>query len=152
MDFWQSPPANDQRSEDSEDNEVTIAPKEVPTGEESRSIGLAHDRDAIRDSSNKTHDSMPRGGFDFSAVRAPSSVRVSPGLRGINKPLIDRPSVGRRILRSCTRYLIAVLIGVGATLAWQSHADEAKETVRAWAPSLAWLLPLSKPKPSDAPT
>jgi hypothetical protein len=38
----------------------------------------------------------------------------------------DRPSIGRRIFRALARFFIAVLIGVGATLAWQSHGDDAK--------------------------
>ena len=32
-----------------------------------------------------------------------------------------RPSIGRRIFRTLTRFSIAVLIGVGATLGWQSY-------------------------------
>jgi hypothetical protein len=31
-------------------------------------------------------------------------------------------------------------------LAWQSHGDKAKEMVRTWAPSLAWLLPVAATK------
>ena len=50
-------------------------------------------------------------------------------------------------LRALARFFIAVLIGVGATLAWQSYSDEAMEMVRTEAPSLAWLLPVSKAKP-----
>jgi hypothetical protein len=38
------------------------------------------------------------------------------------------------------RYCIAVLTGVGATLAWQSHADELKSIIVSSAPSLGWLL------------
>ena len=65
----------------------------------------------------------------------------------------NRPSIGRRIFRTVTRFLIAVLIGVGATLAWQSHGDEAKETIRTWAPSLGWLLSVSAPtSPAAAAT
>ena len=58
----------------------------------------------------------------------------------------ERRSIGRRIVRTLARFFIAVLIGVGVTLAWQSHGDEAKEMVRTWAPSLAWLLPVSTTK------
>ena len=54
-----------------------------------------------------------------------------------------RRSIGRRIVRALASFFIAVFIGVGVTLAWQSHGDEAKEMVRTWAPSLAWLLPVS---------
>jgi hypothetical protein len=58
----------------------------------------------------------------------------------------DRPSIGRRMFRALVRFFIAVLIGVGATLAWQSYGDEARKSVRTWAPSLVWLLPVSTPK------
>jgi hypothetical protein len=53
----------------------------------------------------------------------------------------------RRISRAFARYSVVFLIGIAATLAWQSYGDEAKEIVRTEAPSLAWLLPASKPKP-----
>jgi len=54
-----------------------------------------------------------------------------------------RAPIGRRIFRTLTRFFIAVLIGVGATLAWQSFGGTARETVAAQAPLLAWLLPVS---------
>jgi hypothetical protein len=57
-----------------------------------------------------------------------------------------RPSIGRRIFRTVTRFFVAVLIGIGATLAWQSYGDAAREIVVARAPSLAWLLYLSTTK------
>ena len=57
----------------------------------------------------------------------------------------DRPSVGRRIFRTLARFFIAVFIGVGGTLAWQSHGDSAREMI-ARAPSLAWLLSVSTTK------
>jgi outer membrane murein-binding lipoprotein Lpp len=50
------------------------------------------------------------------------------------------------MVRALARFFIAVLIGVGATLAWQSYSDEAMEMVRTEAPSLAWLLPVSTAK------
>ena len=62
----------------------------------------------------------------------------------------DRPSIGRRMLRSLTRFSIAVLIGVGVTLGWQSYGDAAKEMVLARAPTLAWLLSISTTKPPVA--
>jgi hypothetical protein len=58
----------------------------------------------------------------------------------------NRPSVGRRILRTLTRFVIAVLIGVGATLGWQSYGDEARTIVVARAPTLSWLLSVSTTK------
>ena len=58
----------------------------------------------------------------------------------------DQPSVGRRIFRTLTRFSIAVLVGVGGTLAWQSYGDAAREMVVARAPTLAWLLSVSTTK------
>jgi hypothetical protein len=58
-----------------------------------------------------------------------------------------RPSMGRRMLRSLTRFSIAVLIGVGVTLGWQSYGDAANEMVIARAPTLAWLLSTSTTNP-----
>jgi hypothetical protein len=65
----------------------------------------------------------------------------------------DRPSIGRRILRTLTGFFIAVLIGIGATLAWQSHGDAARNMIVARAPSLGWLLSVSATKlPATAAT
>jgi hypothetical protein len=73
---------------------------------------------------------------DLDAERNSSAkriVRATPG----------RPSIGRRIFRTLSRFFFTVLLGVAATLAWQSYGDEAREMVSAWAPSLALLLPVS---------
>jgi hypothetical protein len=51
-----------------------------------------------------------------------------------------RPSIGRRMLRAVTRFVIAALIGVGATLGWQAYGDTAKQMLAARAPELAPLL------------
>ena len=53
------------------------------------------------------------------------------------------PSIGNRVFRVVARFSFAVLVGVGATLAWQSYGREAGVVVRTWAPSLSWLLPVS---------
>jgi hypothetical protein len=78
-----------------------------------------------------------------------SASRRSPGFKN-DQFASDRPSFGRRIFRSLTRFLIVALIGAGVTLTWQSYGDKAKEIakemVRARVPSLAWLLPVSTPK------
>ncbi|MDE5455465.1 hypothetical protein GWE18_22015 [Bradyrhizobium sp. CSA112] len=65
---------------------------------------------------------------------------------GEGPPASGRPSIGRRILRSLTRFSIAVLIGVSATLGWQSYGDAAKEMLVAQAPALAWVLSVSTMK------
>jgi hypothetical protein len=48
-----------------------------------------------------------------------------------------------------TRFLFAVLIGVGLTLAWQSYGDQAKQIVGPWARDT--LLPLTAPQVDAAP-
>jgi outer membrane murein-binding lipoprotein Lpp len=55
----------------------------------------------------------------------------------------NRPSIGRRVLLMLTRFFLTILLGVGITLGWQSFGDEAKAMVRVYAPSLAWLVPVS---------
>ena len=87
----------------------------------------ASDLGAERASSNRAHQDRPSrpyrsSGFKNAQVRS------------------DRPSIIRRIIRTLGRFSIAVLIGVGVTLAWQSYGGE---MVRAWAPSLGWLVPIS---------
>ncbi len=64
---------------------------------------------------------------------------------------LAQPSILRRIVRACGRFLLAVLVGVGATLAWQSYGDEAVDMIRTQSPSLAEWLPASTGKPADAP-
>jgi outer membrane murein-binding lipoprotein Lpp len=64
-----------------------------------------------------------------------------------NNQKSEKRSIGRRMSRSLARYSIVFLIGIGATLAWQSYGDEAMEMVRTEVPSLAWLLPVSTAKP-----
>jgi hypothetical protein len=65
----------------------------------------------------------------------------------------DRPSIGRRVFRFVTKFSIAVLIGVGATLGWQSYGEVVGPLLVARAPALAWLLsaPTSK-SPTAAAT
>jgi len=69
----------------------------------------------------------------------PGAFRPSSGFK--NAPVAsDRPSIAKRTIRALGRFLIAIVIGVCATLVWQSYGGE---IVRAWAPSLGWLLPAS---------
>ena len=63
-----------------------------------------------------------------------------------NRPTNHRPSIGRRMLRSLSRFSVAVLIGVAATLVWESYGDAAREMLVARAPTLAWLLSVTVTK------
>jgi len=51
-----------------------------------------------------------------------------------------RPSISRRMIRAVARFCITALIGVGATLAWQTHGDQANEIIKTWAASLGQRL------------
>jgi hypothetical protein len=44
----------------------------------------------------------------------------------------------RRNLRAFARYLAAILIGVAATLAWQSYGEQTKQMIATGAPELGW--------------
>ncbi len=92
----------------------------------------ASDLDAERASSNRVHRLRPG-----TAYRSSGFTNAQFGS--------DRPSISRRLTRKLTRFFLAVLMGVGGTLAWQ-HGDEVAEFVRTWAPSLGWLLPVSTTK------
>jgi uncharacterized iron-regulated membrane protein len=87
----------------------------------------ASDLDAERTSANKVHRLRPARPYRSS------------GLENVNFRS-DRPSIARRMIRALGRFSVAALIGVGATLAWQSFGGE---LVRAWVPSLGWLFPAS---------
>src|SRR5215467_10908077 len=69
-------------------------------------------------------------------------------LESSNNQNSGKRSIGRRVSRAFALYFIVFLLGIGLTLAWQSHGDEAMEMVRTEVPSLAWLLPVSTTKPS----
>jgi len=62
----------------------------------------------------------------------------------------NRPSIGKRIVRTLTRFSVAVLIGIGGTLAWQAYGDEAREMAVTRAPSLGWWLSAPRTKPTTA--
>jgi hypothetical protein len=111
-----------------------LAEKQWPSAEEISSGGLARDPDARSD------QRIGRRRME------PSIDSRHPYRFGERQPTSGRPSIGRRIVRSLTRFSVAVLIGVGATLGWQSYGDAAKEIVVARAPTLSWLLSISTTK------
>ena len=118
---------------DHSDDLVSLVPKDWPAAEEAR---------------------LAQEGSDFSSalqVTIPATP-VSPH-NFANQFVRKGPSIGGRISRSLGYFSIAVLIGAGATFAWQSYRDDAEEMVRAWIPSLSWSLSVSTTKrPSDVAT
>src|SRR5215472_2676195 len=101
--------------------------------------------------SPRLNDVLPE--LDFDSEQAPSNggARLKPARpyrsSGFKNAQFrsDRPSIGRRLTRSLVGFFVPVLIGVGGTLAWQYYGGE---MVRAWAPSLGWLLPAAPPGPA----
>ncbi len=72
-----------------------------------------------------------------------------------NDHVAHKPSVVGRMFRAFARFSIAVLIGVCATLAWQSYGDEAREMLSTQVPSLRWLsvsnTTAALPQPAPVP-
>jgi hypothetical protein len=111
-----------------------LVEKEWQTAEDSSSGGLARDLHARSDQRIGIRPMK-------SSIRSPR-----PSVLKDEHVASDRPSIGRRIFRTLTRFFIAVIIGIGATLTWQSHGDAARDMVVARAPSLSWLLSVSTTK------
>lgn len=68
-----------------------------------------------------------------------------------NRAAGKRPSLAKRLLHATARFLLAVLIGVAATLSWQAYGDEAQKMVVTRVPALAWLVPLAPASSNTAP-
>jgi hypothetical protein len=111
-----------------------LVEKEWQTAEDSSSGGLARDLHARSDQRIGIRPIK-------SSIRSPR-----PSVLKDAHVASNRPSIGRRIFRTLTRFFIAVIIGIGATLTWQSHGDAARDMVVARAPSLGWLLSVSTTK------
>jgi hypothetical protein len=128
MDYSQSPPLVE----------------EWPKARETWSGGPPRDMDARSDERIGERPMKP----SISSPRASDRVAGDGPSIGRQRPSIgrQRPPIGRRIFRTLTRFSVAVLIGIGATLAWQSYGDAAREIAVARAPSLAWLLYVSTTK------
>ncbi len=63
----------------------------------------------------------------------------------------DRPSLAGRASRALARFLMAVFLGVAATLVWQSYGEAAKQMIARWAPQLGWSLSLPATNPPPGP-
>jgi hypothetical protein len=61
------------------------------------------------------------------------------------KPPRKQPSFGKRFSRAVVRFVITFCVGVGATLAWQSYGDAAREMIAISSEQLAWLAPQPVP-------
>ncbi len=121
------PSLSDQRERDF----ATLVPRQWRASEQVPSGGTAPD----------AAESFPELGA------AEPSLRAAPGVADFpDQPiLLDRPSFARRMLRGVVRFCIVFLMGVAATLTWQSEGEQAVELVRTaaatWGPAwtLVWL-------------
>jgi hypothetical protein len=106
------------------------------------------DLDAGRDPSSQRLETVPEESeyyIESPPVAPPSYVSARFSDFENRQFAKNRPPIGRRMFRAVARFFFAVLIGVGATLAWQSHGDEAKNLIRISAPAMGWLLSDSTP-------
>jgi hypothetical protein len=137
------------------DNIVALGPPDLAAAE----TALTKAEDALGKLAHKARSvdaDRPLGATraDFSAGPrvAAASLEAIPPPRDIDKGL-GRPDSGRgRPVRSLFRFLLAIGIGVAATLAWQSHGDTARQMIAISFPALGWLSPPRMAPPPDALT
>lgn len=53
-------------------------------------------------------------------------------------PIFERPPRTRRASQALIRYVVAICIGIAATLAWQSYGEATKQIIATRAPQLGW--------------
>jgi len=79
---------------------------------------------------------------EFSPIPLPKvSAETSLHPADLDRLPSERPSLGRRALRTLARFLITFCMGVVATLTWQSYGDTAREMIVSSYPQLGWLAP-----------
>jgi len=121
---------------------IALAPSDVPTVEIVWREGPTPHRTANRPSPD------PR--IRIVSANSPEIIPI-PELKRLARDnrAAGRPSIGRRMIRAVARFCITALIGVGATLAWQSHGDQASEIIKAWAAPLGqhWAASATKSAP-----
>jgi len=106
---------------------IALAPSDVPTVEIVWREGPTPHRTANRPSPD------PR--IRIVSANSPEIIPI-PELKRLAR---DNRAAGRMI-RAVARFCITALIGVGATLAWQTHGDQANEIIKTWAASLGQRL------------
>jgi hypothetical protein len=75
-----------------------------------------------------------------SALTSPSTIRITDRLDDETSDRVQtiKSQRKKRTSRGFARYLGAICIGVGATVAWQSYGDAAKQMIATSAPELGW--------------
>jgi len=73
------------------------------------------------------------GNVAMTATASPTQSEFS-----IGEPIIDNPACARPASRGFSHYMLAICIGVAATLAWQSYGQFTKQIIETRAPELGW--------------
>src|SRR3984893_2779376 len=111
-------------------------------------VARADRADKAHDAISRPSDSQTHMASDFSA--GPSVLPVDTTFRAaaVNNGRVpgDRPSIAVRAVRACIGFLLAVCIGIVATV-WQSYGEGAKQIVARWVPQFA----LTSSSPQDNP-
>ena len=101
---------------------------------------MAYSHEKQRQTAGRDHlnDRFDQGDGARSRTASIHSIHAF-GRKG-DRPFGARPTLARRIFRTVSRFVIAVLIGIGGTLAWQSYGDVAREMAATRSPTLGLLL------------
>ena len=74
---------------------------------------------------------------------------ASPALDPMKESSLDtaiaRPTLGRRVWRKLSRFLVVFCIGVATPLGWQSYGEVARAMIANSSPQLGWLAPQAVP-------
>ncbi len=86
---------------------------------------------------------LSRAQSEFSTRRWATEPSIEAPLHPADLDLLSRKrtSFAKRTSRTLSRLLITFLVGVAATLAWQSYGDATREMIANSSPGLAWLAP-----------
>ena len=142
-------------SDDSSKEELRAAFKEFErTSQQSEPVEELHGSDDELDQQlHAVREDLQRVGHQPNPVEEDEPVErddLRPGITTYldheaseRKAIYDRlvaieNAIKRRGSRGLRRYLVAILIGVAATLAWQSYGESAKQIVATRAPELGW--------------
>jgi len=73
------------------------------------------------------------GKVPMTATASPTQSQFS-----IGNPITDNPARAKPVSRGFAHYMLAICIGVAATLAWQSYGQATKQIIATRAPELGW--------------
>src|SRR5436190_5744175 len=82
---------------------------------------------------------------EFAKHPRPASPALDPTKESSVDAAIARPTLGRRVWRKLSRFLLVFCIGVATALAWQSYGDAARAMIANSSPQLGWLAPQAVP-------